>query len=302
LPLPSQRGYDVKGEAVAKWISFWWAVILAFLVTPAPTAHAAGTEYPVAGELSRTEIMQINWQHPEASALWKQLGLPTQASVKDQPVTLYGQTFNAVWGGGVLHLESKDQPTCEGILPKMKTQFGKPIEDDGSIVIPLSETQNMKMLFLMYQWDVGHTRLGLMCAGNASTPALPDSPDKASWSFAIAPIEGGLKTIVPRFALRCTRTVSYTDGTTHSASDLAIWVDPTMQHITNPDQSVIADNGSVVTTDSRISFTVTREKIKSDYAIDRYTGALTAAITQDNRTAGRISGNCEKASALNQKF
>jgi hypothetical protein len=266
--------------------------------------QASAATDPASQILSKATWAGMNWQHLENSALWKSLTWDASGdgTVKKSTVTIWGTQFKAMWLGGVLHFDANDAfPSCDGLETKATAQFGKPLGNDSSIVIPFSETRSMKMVFVNYQWEAGGTRILASCTGSTSSPTDPSDPDKLTWSLTFAPL-ARLPKMIPKFALRCTRTASYPDGTTHDATDLAMWIDPSMKNVTNADGVVIADNGTFSATDSTLRFSVTRNAVRSDYVIDRITGSLSAAIIQNGQQGGTISGKCEKASTLGAKF
>lgn len=271
------------------------------LALPASAGGAADTS---AYALSKAQWARIDWQKPEGSPLWKSLSWTTSGdgTVKEATMMLVGAPYRVLWMGGELHLDERDAlPSCEDLAPKFAAHFGKPLEDDESIVIPFSETRSMKMVAVFYEWDIGNTRVLARCTGATSSPADPSDPDKLNWSLSFTSPARRPK-LTPKFALRCTRTVNYPDGTTHDATDFAIWVNTSLKQVTNADRVVIADNGTVSATDSQITFSVTRNAVKSDYTIDRVTGSLSATVIQDSHAAGTINGKCEKAASLGTKF
>jgi hypothetical protein len=267
-------------------------------------SQASGATDPASQILNKATWAGMDWQHPEGSALWKSLtwDASDDGTVKKSTATIWGTQFKVMLLGGVLHFDANDAfPSCDGLEAKAAAHFGKPLSDDSSITIPFSETRSMKMVMVAYQWDVGGTRILASCTGSTSSPADPSDPDKLTWSLTFAP-PAHLPKLIPKFALRCTRTASYPDGTTHDATDLAMWIDPYMKNVTNADGVVIADNGTFAATDSTLRFSVTRNAIRSDYVIDRITGSLSATIMQNGQQGGTISGKCDKASTLGAKF
>lgn len=293
-----------EGRLSGRYHASKWAVGLCAALALGCPSHASGAGDPASKILSKATWAGMDWQHPEGSALWKSLtwGARGDGTVKKSTVTLWGTQFKAMFLGGRLHFYANDTfPSCDGLESKTAARFGKPSGDDGSIVIPFAETRSMKMVMVAYQWDLGSTRILASCTGLTSSPADPSDPDKLTWSLTFAS-PARLPKLIPKFALRCTRTISYPDGTTHQAPDFAMWIDPDMQNVTNADGVVIADNVTFAATDSSLRFSVTRNAVRSEYVIDRITGALSATIIQNGQQGGTISGKCDKASTLEAKF
>lgn len=277
------------------------ALVAALAASMALPADASAILDPASYLLSKAAWAAMDWQKPEDSPLWRSLAwtVSGDGTVSQATVTIFGTPFKALWMGGVLHIIATDAfPSCDGLEPKTTVQFGEPLADDGSVVIPFSETRSMKMVAMFYQWDVGNTRILASCVDPTSSPT---DPNKLTWELTFAPPRK-LPKLMPKFALRCTRTVTYGDGTTHDATDVAMWVDPYMKNVTNADGVEIADKGTFVATDSQLRFTATRGGVRSDYTIDRITGSLSATVLQNDQQAGTIGGKCEKASSLGAKF
>jgi hypothetical protein len=284
--------------------SIWRPVVMCAALASAFFARAGGASDPASMFLSKAQWEHMDWQTSEASLAWKSVPWATSGdgSVKEATITIFGAPFKALWMEGILHLDAKDTfPTCDGLKPKMAAKLGRPVEDDGSIVIPYSETRSMKMIAVFYQWDIGRTRIHASCNGSTSSPAEPSNSDRLNWTISIAPL-ARLPNVIPKFALSCTRKINYPEGTSRDASEIAMWVDPYMKNVTNADGVVIADTGTVSITDSEIRFSATRSAVRSDYIIDRITGSLSATVYQDGEQAGTINGNCEKAMSLGAKF
>ena len=170
-------------------------LIVALTVVAAGITPVRGAPDLSAGILSKTEWERMDWHKPKASSLWKNPSWIKRVgdSRRETTIRLFGKPFTADWDDGTgyssssLHLEAKDAfASCDGLQQQMAAQFGKPVSDDGSIVIPISTTVGLREVSMYYQWDIGSTRILASCTGSMPSPPDASEPIKLTWSLAFS--------------------------------------------------------------------------------------------------------------------
>jgi hypothetical protein len=83
---------------------------------------------------------------------------------------------------------------------------------------------------------------------------------------------------------------------------MVIWVDMSLSHVLDTNLVQILEIGSFHSSDARLQFSTKQQSFITQYAINRYTGLLSATITDKGRTVGSLSGRCSRSESAERKF
>lgn len=275
---------------------------------------------PAETYLNKHYWQEMDWGKAESSKLWQMDGWkPVEGKqtayatfVMKRKVMLLGHEFDANLAySNKRHVNEHftslyaevARPECDRVLKELIARFGEPVTNDGTMAIPIAKDVFFRMVHYVYQWDIGDTRFLASCSGNASQDGeIVKNEGRFSWSMKFGHRSLTTK-LTPRFALTCTRTISYTaSGKTDNLTDLVAWFDLFKSRILNADLVIISDKDSFHASNNEIRFSITRKGYATQYRINRISGSLTATITENAQNVGKIAGKCEKTEALVRKF
>jgi hypothetical protein len=252
----------------------------------------------------------LQWDSIDDSALARAHGwIPVQGSSnmkgtsKTATVSLLGNEWQAEIEHGkvpVVRLKAKELPKsgCDRLLKEFSSRFGTPLFVDDGIKIKYSNTTFMNMLLLVYQWDIGRTRINGIC--DAITNQDSENTPVYNWSVLYFPLDG-ISKLVPDIALKCDEKSHGTD-----VGEFAMIVNFDSEQVKRPDGTALSEANTFHANDTEIRFDVAaysekKDKITVKYFISRVTGELYAQHESQGKLKAFI-GHCEKVDHLENKF
>jgi hypothetical protein len=195
------------------------------------------------------------------------------------------------------------RPECDELLKRLTAAFGRPVMKDGTIANQVAEDTFVRIVAYEYQWDMGNTRLLASCFWSATQSGeIVRDEGLFRWSMKFAHRSLTAK-LQPRFALICTRTITYAAaGKTSNLDDLVAWFDLSRSRVLSTNLVILSDKDSFHATSDRIRFSITRSAYVMDYTINRISGSLAAIITENGQRVGSIAGTCERTETTVKKF
>ena len=214
-----------------------------------------------------------------------------------------GEAWTAIWqpeddpsSGTFFASRGVSLADCEAAALEYGKQFGSPVYSDGSLRLPLTDTESTTLTHRRWEWTVGTTRINASCTdlgstaqGSSGVPPLTFSFKSTARSVALA----------PSFMLRCTRVFQSAKANFEKRfEDMVFWVVPgtprsTIKSVLNDPISQAAE-----VDETSIAFTQDTKGGPVRYVVSRITGSLNAeARDAKGESLGRINGSCEKTSA-----
>lgn len=261
----------------------------------------------------------VDWTNIEMSMLWRApgwlagSGMSTEAKrffSKGRKLDLLGYRFNAVLGYEIGLPERKHFTTlsvdtmkedCGHIASKLTSKFGIPVENDGTITIILDGQTHLRFLNLQWEWKVGSTRIRGACFGYES---YKEGKFVAQDGYLMAVNYMSSEQSLPmtqKFLLSCSRNLTI-DGVTEDSPDLVVWIDTYNGRALNEQLEILSDQNTFKSTNDEIRFSTTRNKITSEYTINRLGGTLNASLKQNSKLVATGFGSCEKVNLTKNKF
>lgn len=258
--------------------------------------------------------LKFNWDAAEESTLWKNSGFAPYSSTSadgmnfhhNQRITIDGRSYIAALAEYTRMIVRKDFTTlalqdkalgdCEKTNQKLKQVFPNqtgPIDNTYFVVtgFPLAE--------VVWQWEVGPTRVTLKCSSIGSDKNAASS---ISIYFEAATDENKQE---PPIHLSCDRSYMLTDKQAKewsTAQPLQITVIPAEKVVTNAELLKIGKVESI--SGSQIDFSQVNSELNFKYSISRIDGSLigTATGKRDGLVAANFQGKCQRRSQNERKF
>jgi hypothetical protein len=285
-----------------------WMIAAILISTAMPSFGAPNS---IGEYFTNTTFWQhLNWHSIDDSPLARAVGwTQIQASPdmkgasKTATVSLLGNEWQAEMKHGkvpLVRLKAKELPKsdCDRLLKELSSRFGTPLFANNGIRIKYSNTTFMNMLLLVYQWDIGGTRINGIC--DAITNQDSENTPVYNWSILYFPLDG-INKLVPDIALKCDEKSHGTD-----MSEFAMIVNFDSEQVKRPDGTALSEANTFYANDTEIRFDVAaysekRDKITVKYFISRVTGELYAQHESQGKLKPFI-GHCEKVDHLENKF
>ena len=153
------------------------------------------------------------------------------------------------------------------------------------------------------QWDLGSTRVTLLCFGFTYPRAEERGEEKNTilviLAFGSKETERSLK---PLFALRCTQQLKFVGlpGPPNTLDDVVFVIDENKKRVLYPNKSPLS--GEHRLTEDAIEVKMKNGENAVEYFIDRITGAFKGRSRYPNGTGVDVSGRCDKAEVGERKF
>lgn len=278
--------------------------------------------------LDPTFWKNMDWGRPETSPLWQLPGWRQingerhsggVIALTERKISISGEEFEARWiahningrrslATGFADVKSRNR--CSQIAGILRTQFGPPIINDGTINSSFSPETPLNIVTIDYQWDLGNTRISALCFGMDGKDALKGSELKMDfvWTANYSSIADQPK-LIQKFALRCSQKISIMGREAEDLPELSFWVDIKNKNILNGHNIVLSSPKSFRSDDGVIEFSINSKNFNSSppftvthYVLNRMNGSLDGMEEQDRLHGVRIAGRCEKIKAIQKKF
>lgn len=261
----------------------------------------------------------IDWKHPETTSLYQLNGWEPAngdnwgnnvTEIRRRNFSLQGYDFEAHWLTSKISSQQNwftvfsDQVSygaCLKLADVLRSKFGVPIYNDGTMNFSFSENSPLYMANVDYQWDLKNTRISASCFGTTTTRDANAEKGHVMWSVKYSTIDFTPK-LIPKFALQCSQKVSVAGIEARDIGDFPFWVDISNRRITNVNNVVLSDPDSFRADEGTIEFSITSKDTLWHYTLGRVTGSLEATIKKDGLPYAGVSGNCEKTESLQKKF
>ncbi|GGY17202.1 hypothetical protein [Paludibacterium paludis] len=284
--------------------------LIPLLLTLFPLAAGAFPEQ--AGNAAFWKAM--DWDHPATTPVWQDrnwvnyIGVPAPGETRQriQDVRLADVDLLAILARSGTSSRQPDQlqlltqaadrrrDQCPALTRWAKSRFGAPAAtSDAGYTLNAESGKGMVQSDLSYQWDIGTTRLTLLCQ-TREIPTQPGKPLVESFSRLTFGSLAATPELKPLVSASCTRN-EHAAGASEPGKSLdrmGFVIDENKRLIRRPDKVPLKASDVRIDRDS-VSFSLERDTASNDYRLDRNTGLLTGTLRLAGIPMIRISGHCQ---------